>query len=250
MTDDADATTAKELEDLWSGEFGSAWVERNGRAFDARAGFWASILEQFPCRSALEVGAAHGENLRHLNAGIPAHDLWGVNVNDAAIEAMHALVPGMNAVWGVARELPFRDRFFDLTFTVGLLIHQPDATLPLAMQELVRCSRRWILCGEYHADERTDVQYRGHEGVLIKPDYGRIYQQLFPEPNCASRATSPWRPTASTASRSRCSSGPEPRRHPSRGPHASGAAPAHANDRRRSASRCGRRSSATPRPRR
>ncbi|MCB0964777.1 MAG: hypothetical protein KDA98_15995, partial [Acidimicrobiales bacterium] len=33
----------------------------------------------------------------------------------------------------------------------------------------------------YHADERTDVHYRGHEGVLVKRDYGRLYQDLFPD---------------------------------------------------------------------
>lgn len=172
---------ARALEDLWAGDFGDQWVDRNGKDFDGRAAFWAGIVERFPSRRILEVGAAHGENLRHLRELATPEDLWGLDLNRAALDAMPKVAPGINAAWGRARELPFRDGFFDLTFTVGLLIHQPDDTLPLVMSELVRTSRRWILCGEYHADERTDVNYRGQEGVLVKRDYGGLYQQLFPD---------------------------------------------------------------------
>ncbi|HEX7132746.1 MAG TPA: pseudaminic acid biosynthesis-associated methylase [Iamia sp.] len=178
MTGTPDAT---ELEALWAGDFGSQWVERNGRDFDARAAFWAGLVARFPSRRILEVGAAHGENLRHLSAHARPEDIWGLDVNRTALDAMGTVAPGTNAAWGLARELPFRDGFFDLTFTVGLLIHQPDATLPLVMGELVRCSRRWVMCGEYHADDRTDVNYRGQEGVLVKRDYGRLYAETFPD---------------------------------------------------------------------
>jgi pseudaminic acid biosynthesis-associated methylase len=172
---------ADDLEQLWAGEFGDAYVTRNHVAVDERAGFWDRILGQYPSRRVLEVGPAHGENLRHLARSIPPHDLWGVDINDQALEAMRQVVPGSNGVWGIARELPFRDRYFDLVLTVGLLIHQPDDTLPLVMGEIVRCSNRWVLCGEYQADETTDVNYRGMPGVLLKRDYGRIYQELFPD---------------------------------------------------------------------
>jgi pseudaminic acid biosynthesis-associated methylase len=176
MTDDAGR-----LEELWAGEFGDAYVERNAMTVDARRGFWHGILDQFPARSALEVGCAAGANLQVLAERLPPHRLWGSDINGAALASLQQAAPGINATWGVARELPFRDRWFDLVFTVGLLIHQPEATLPLVMSEIVRCSRRWILCGEYHADEHTQVEYRGLDGVLFKRDYGRLYVDLFPE---------------------------------------------------------------------
>jgi hypothetical protein len=84
-------------------------------------------------------------------------------------------------VRGSARALPFVDRSFDLVFTVALLIHQPDDTLRDVMAEIVRCSSRWVLCGEYVAEETTDVNYRGMSGILLKRDYGRLYQEFFPE---------------------------------------------------------------------
>ena len=176
MTDDA-----SRLEELWAGDFGDAYVDRNAPTVESRRGFWQRIIEEFPARRVLEVGAATGTNLRVLSEWVPAHDLWGADLNEAALAAMGDVAPGANGVWSVARELPFRDRWFDLTFTVGLLIHQPDATLPLVMNELVRTSRRWVMWAEYHADDDTEVQYRGLDGVLFKRDYGRLYQDLFPE---------------------------------------------------------------------
>ena len=49
------------------------------------------------------------------------------------------------------------------------------------MAEIVRCSRRYVLCGEYFAEETTEVPYRGQDGALFKRDYGALYQELFPE---------------------------------------------------------------------
>lgn len=47
------------------------------------------------------------------------------------------------------------------------------------MAEIVRCTNRWVMCGEYRADDTTDVDYHGHSGVLIKRDYGRLFRDLF-----------------------------------------------------------------------
>ena len=65
------------------------------------------------------------------------------------------------------------------------------------MNEVVRCSRRYVLCGEYHADGVEEVPYRGQRDVLFKRDWGALYQELFPElrlleRSFQSRADSGW----------------------------------------------------------
>jgi pseudaminic acid biosynthesis-associated methylase len=172
--------TAVALETMWAGEFGDAYVDRNLVEVPERAPFWRGVLDRFPTNSVLEVGCAHGENLRHLARMIPPHAVWGADLNARALAAVPHVAPGTNAVWALARDLPFRDRFFDLVFTVGLLIHMPEETLGDVMNEIVRCSGRWILCGEYHSDETVDINYRDRPGVLFKRDYGRLYQELVP----------------------------------------------------------------------
>ena len=50
------------------------------------------------------------------------------------------------------------------------------------MAEIVRCSRRYVLCGEYFAEEPTEVPYRGQTGALFKRDYGAsLPASCFPE---------------------------------------------------------------------
>ena len=49
------------------------------------------------------------------------------------------------------------------------------------MAEIVRCSRRHVLCGEYYAERPTEIPYRGHRGALFKRDFGALYRTRFPE---------------------------------------------------------------------
>jgi pseudaminic acid biosynthesis-associated methylase len=172
---------ALRLEQLWGGEFGDAYVERNREAWKKREAFWGELLSEFPAERALEVGCNVGANLHWVAERLRPENVFGVDVNLKALAELRQRMPGVNAVAAAGRDLPFRDRWFDLTFTMGVLIHQPEETLPLVMAEVVRCSRRYVLCGEYFADSTVEVAYRGQSGALFKRDYRRLYQELFPE---------------------------------------------------------------------
>jgi hypothetical protein len=102
-----------------------------------------------------------------------------VDVNEHALELARADVPGVDARLAPARELPFPNRSFELVFTTGVLIHQPPGELGAVLDEIVRCSRRFVLCGEYGAEGLEEVPYRGQEGALFRNDYGRVYQERF-----------------------------------------------------------------------
>lgn len=169
------------LERLWADEFGDDYVQRNREAGEGRDVFWRDLLSARAVGNVLEIGCNVGANLRWLDGLVPSRDVWGIDINESALQSIRQRLPGINAVWSPARELPFRDRSFDLVFTAGVLIHQPETTLPLVMAEAVRCSRRYVLALEYFAEEVTEVPYRGQEGALFKRDYGRLYGELFPE---------------------------------------------------------------------
>jgi pseudaminic acid biosynthesis-associated methylase len=168
------------LERLWSEEFGDDYVQRNLEAGTGRDRFWRGLLAELEVDSVLEIGCNVGANLRWIDGDVPSRAVWGIDVNESALQTIRQRLPGINAVWSHARELPFRDCCFDLVFTAGVLIHQPETTLPLVMAEAVRCSRRYVLALEYFADEVTEVPYRGHSGALFKRDYGRLFGELFP----------------------------------------------------------------------
>ncbi len=172
---------AVRLEELWSGDFGDAYCERNRAAGERRGEFWDQILATTNPRRILEVGCNVGANLRPLARRLEPRQVWGVDVNRKALAEVSRGLPGVNAFCSVARELPFADRCFDLTFTAGVLIHQPEATLARVMAELVRCSGRYVLSCEYYAATTTEVAYRGEQGALFKRDFAALFKQLFPE---------------------------------------------------------------------
>lgn len=174
-------TEATRLEALWAGDFGDEYVDRNAGGYDHRATFWTELQARHEFRSVLEVGCNMGGNLQFLAPLIPDGLVAGVDINRKAIAALHQRVPEAGALWSPGRDLPFRDRHFDLVFTMGVLIHQPESTLPLVMAEMVRCSGRYVACGEYFDEQTVEVPYRGHEGALFRRDYGGMFSRLFPE---------------------------------------------------------------------
>lgn len=172
---------ATRLERLWAEGFGDAYVERNVQAGEGRETFWHQLLTKHAVASVLEVGCNLGGNLQWIAKQLPPQQVTGIDINLAALQALRSRLPEINAMWSPARALPFRDGWFDLTFTAGVLIHQPETTLPLVMSEVVRTSRRYVLCLEYFSEQPVEVPYRGQEGALFKRDYGGLYRELFPE---------------------------------------------------------------------
>lgn len=172
---------AARLEELWAGDFGDAYTERNAAAQPGQAQFWDQILTSHPAQSALEVGCNVGINLGFIAHHVEVQRITGVDINESALRECRRRLPRVNAVWAPARNLPFADGAFDLTFTMGVLIHQPDATLAQVMSEVVRCSRQLVLCGEYFDEQTTEVPYRGQSGALMRRNYGALYRELFPD---------------------------------------------------------------------
>src|SRR5262245_28223076 len=150
-------SNSERLEELWTGDFGDAYTQRNSAAADCRQPFWDGLFNDFPCRRVLEVGCNLGANLKWVSTNVAANEVYGVDINESALAQLRGAIPAVNPVWGRARELPFRDRYFDMVFTMGVLIHQPPEALPIVMSEIVRCSRKYVLAGEYFSETPVDV---------------------------------------------------------------------------------------------
>jgi len=168
---------AQRLESLWGGDFGDEYVKRNFDDGTARLPFWREVLETISPASALEVGCNVGGNLRPLAQLLGAEHVAGVDINASALAALAEAEPGIRTELTPAKELPFGDGEFDLVFTTGVLIHQPQETLPEVIDEIVRVAGRYVLCGEYFAEETEEVPYRGHEGALFRGDFGALYAE-------------------------------------------------------------------------
>ncbi len=170
-----------DLERLWAGTFGDDYVERNTAAGAGRREFWQEVVDRIEPGNVLEVGCNIGGNLHWLAELLSTERVAGVDVNERALEALRERVPGIDVRAATGRSLPFEDDSFDLVFTSGVLIHQAPGQLEEMMGEIVRCSRRWVLCAEYFSEDEVEVRYHGKSGALFKRDYGGLYERLFEE---------------------------------------------------------------------
>lgn len=174
-------TERERLETLWAGPFGDAYVDRNMEAHAGRLDFWRELTVRHEVESALEIGCNAGGNMLPLSELLGTDNVAGVDVNDKALAILRERVPGIDARRAVGSDVPVEDRSFDLTFTMGVLIHQPDESLRDVMASVVRCSSRLVFCCEYFSEQPVEVPYRGESGALFKRDYGALYEEWFPE---------------------------------------------------------------------
>jgi pseudaminic acid biosynthesis-associated methylase len=176
---------------IWSGEFGRAYTDRNALTVEQLDELWlmnygvtrSEINRSFLAgvateSSILEVGCNVGNQLVLLNEQGYTH-LSGVEIQPYALEIAQVRLPGASFRQGSALTLPFPDNSFDLVFTSGVLIHIAPDDLAQVMGEIYRCTRTYIWGAEYFSPQAQSVIYRGHDRLLWKMDYARLYLKLF-----------------------------------------------------------------------
>ena len=177
-------TTARRTsqEDLWAGDFGLDYVERNRGTslIQSNTELFRKVLDRTQgVKSVLELGCNIGNNLHALRDLLPDAELHAVEINEAAAQEVEK--------WGgatveVGSILDFTaDRTWDLTFTKGVLIHiNPDRVRDV-YSTLVECSSRYVMVCEYYNPSPVEVTYRGHEHALFKRDFAGEMLDAFPE---------------------------------------------------------------------
>lgn len=171
---------ARTVEALFAGEFGAAYTDRNSSVDLRKPQFFHQVFRTAEAKRVLECGCNLGLNLGEA-AQDPALEIWGLDIQRVAVQRAAAAMPQAQFVVGSLFDLPFKDGFFDLAFTCGVLIHVPPAGLAQAMAEIHRVSRRDIVCAEYHDEVEVEVPYRGHAGALFRRNYRKVWLDTFPD---------------------------------------------------------------------
>ena len=177
----------------WEGDFGREYTDRNSLTPEQVDELWwknygvtrtevnRTFLQSIPTTARiLEVGCNIANQLLLLQQ-LGYSKLYGIEVQGYALDIARTRVRGINLVQSSAFEIPYKDGYFDLVFTAGVLIHISPADLPVAMAEIHRCSRAFIMGAEYYAAQTTEVTYRNHNGLLWKMDYAQEYLSRFPD---------------------------------------------------------------------
>lgn len=156
--------------DLWRGDFGDSYHERNRFQPEHVKPLYDRILKDISLDSVLEVGCGLGHNLQAIDARVRV----GVEPNKAArVEARDTYLH-TRLVNATADKLPFTDGRFDLVLTCGLLIHIPKNDIRKVIEEICRVSRRYVLSIEYAFPVEEVREYRGQKEALWVRPYGKL----------------------------------------------------------------------------
>jgi pseudaminic acid biosynthesis-associated methylase len=172
-------------EKFWAYAGGDAYVVRNNlhpERYTERKLFF-NLFESLKEKnlSILEVGCNCGINLSILK-DLGFTNLSGIDVNLTALKDARCKMPEATFTKGSALELPYKDGEFDLIFTSGVLIHMaPPDNLHQVLNEIYRCSSKYILGLEDYADDFRPRHYRMRSDLYWKGPYKKEWQQLFPE---------------------------------------------------------------------
>ena len=126
----------------------------------------------------LEVGSNTGNQLLALQK-MGFTNLYGIEIQNYAVELSKSRTQNINIIQGSAFDIPFKDDYFDMVFTSGVLIHISPSDIHKALDEIHRCSKEYIWGFEYYADEYTEVTYRGNKNLLWKTDFAKLYLDSF-----------------------------------------------------------------------
>lgn len=196
--------TKNDQERFWAGDFGKEYTDRNTRERDelnkvyenwygvSRTRMNEAFLASLPKDiRILEVGCNTGMQLACLQS-MGFTSLYGIELQEYAVQKAKDYTQGINVIHGSAFDIPFKDKFFDLVFTSGVLIHIAPENLPKVFSEMYRCSNRFIWGFEYYAEKTTTINYRGNEGFLWKADYEKLMRDQFKDLTLVKKASYPY----------------------------------------------------------
>jgi len=165
---DRNALSLSETELLYKDNYGITRTEMNSRFIDN--------LDR--AIRVLEVGSNIGNQLLCLQQS-GFENLYGIELQSYAVELSKSRTTGINIIQGSAFDIPFKNSFFDLVFTSGLLIHISPDDISRVLDEMYRCTRRYIWCFEYYSDVCTQIEYRDHANLLWKANFSKLFLERF-----------------------------------------------------------------------
>lgn len=175
----------------WAGEFGREYTDRNALSLEEMEALYKKnygmtrtelnerfLKEMDRTIRILEVGSNIGNQLLCLQR-VGFRNLYGVELQNYAVEFSKSRTRNINIIEGSAFDIPYKNGYFDLVFTAGVLIHINPSDIALVIREIYRCTRKYIWGFEYYADKYTEIPYRGQRNLLWKADFAKLYLNQF-----------------------------------------------------------------------
>lgn len=178
---------------FWEGKFGKEYTDRNTLSPEeldqlyikfygiTKGDINKEFLDQLDRNiRILEVGCNVGQQLSLLQK-MGFKNLYGIELQSYAVEKAKERTKDINIIQGSGFDIPFKDGYFDLVYTCGVLIHIHPDDLNKIMDEMYRVTSKYIWGFEYHDEETKQVTYHGHEGFLWKTNFIKKFIARHPK---------------------------------------------------------------------
>jgi len=188
----------------WKGKFGKEYTDRNvlsldelERLYKNNYGITRTEMNKLFLGNMnrairiLEIGSNIGNQLLCLQK-MGFKNLYGIEPQGYAVELSKSRTRGINLIEGNIFDIPFKDGYFDLVFTSGVLIHISPKDIKKAMKEIYRCTSKYIWGFEYYADKYMEIDYRGNKELLWKTDFVKLYLNHFSDLNLVREERFEW----------------------------------------------------------
>lgn len=171
-------------EAFWAGNFGLGYIGRNEGAqmIAANLNTFSHALKSARAgvKSALEIGANIGMNLKALQLLYPGIRLKAIEINSNAAIKLKTLIGESNVFEGSIFDYK-NNETVDLAFSRGVLIHINPVKLQGVYELLYKASKRYILLAEYYSPSPVSIIYRGHTDKLFKRDFAGEMLDKYPD---------------------------------------------------------------------
>jgi len=164
----------------WKSNFGVEYTNRNAILPESRINAFRSIIKDLNINKILEIGCNVGHNLIALSK-IGDFKLIGLEPSKYAVLQGRSYSNNISILEGDIFDIPFKNGYFELVFTSGVLIHINLADLPKAIDEMYRVSNKYVLAIEYYSEVESVIPYRGHDNLLWKRDFKKIFVERHPD---------------------------------------------------------------------
>jgi SAM-dependent methyltransferase len=173
--------------------FGQSFFDGDRRhgygGFDYHARFWQPVIPTFQeyyqlknTSSILDVGCAKGFMLHDFSELISGIHVKGIDVSEYAIEnSIEGMAPNLRV--GNARELPYKDRSFDLVISVNTVHNLKLEECEQALMEIERVSRgnSFITVDAYRNDaerERMTAWNLTAKTILHVDEWKSVFRKI------------------------------------------------------------------------
>jgi pseudaminic acid biosynthesis-associated methylase len=171
-----------EQEEFWAKKYAEDYINKNSD-FDHELGAksWAKMLEKTNgnINRYLECGCNIGKNIEQLSRAMPDARASIIEISKPAFDFVTHKYDLEYAFNGAIIDADAQNEYFDLVFTMGVLIHIHPDHLIEHMRKMYGWSRKYILIGEYFNRTPTMIEYQGEKDKLFKSDFGKTFIDNF-----------------------------------------------------------------------